>query len=182
MQRLARNFLLVAAASLAVSACTTQPPAETTSRFACPDISIIAEASRTTQWRPGAGRDLTDVISDIRLDGASGECTVQEKGDRVSVVFSVRIAAESGPANTSRSIAVPYFIALVDKDRKVVVRERFNSSFNFPPNLNRMGFFDEFEHEFRLTGGALARDYAYFIGFELSPEELERNRSRMNIR
>ncbi|MFD2261831.1 hypothetical protein ACFSM5_02960 [Lacibacterium aquatile] len=164
---------------LALAGCSSGAPPSEQGGLACPDVSILAEASRLTQWKPGTGRDLTDVISNSEMMQVTGTCDFPSRSNKVLVQFAIAIRAESGPANPSHTADIPYFIALVDKNRKVVVRERFSSQVTFPANQARIGFYDEFEHQFALPNGARAQDYAYFVGFEMSEEELQRNRARL---
>lgn len=174
------RFLLGLAGIAALAACTSAPPPTEAAGLACPEVSILAEAARITQWKPGAGRDLTDVIASAELVTVTGDCIFPGRDTtKVVVQFAVAMKAEAGPANPTRIVDVPYFIALLDKDRRVITRERFTSRVEFPVNQSRMGFFDEFEHQITLPAGARAQDYSYFLGFELTPEELERNRSRL---
>lgn len=163
---------------MVLTACSSKTP-EDQGNLVCPDVSILAEAARLTQWKPGEGRDLTDVVTSAELVQVTGSCVVPSKGNKVQVQFAAAIRAEAGPANSTRTADIPYFIALIDKDRKVLVREHFSSQITFPANQARLGFYDEFEHEFTLPSGVQARDYSYFVGFEVSEEELKRNRARL---
>src|SRR5688500_5409169 len=64
--------------------------------LACPRVAIVGDASEVTQFRPGAGKDLTDIRSRAALLDFTGGCEYDRTG--VTVNLNLILAAERGPA------------------------------------------------------------------------------------
>src|SRR3546814_3741876 len=84
----------------------------------CPEILVPRETASATQFGEGAGRDLTDVVLEAKMDRFSGFCETDIDSDdrtgEVEVELYLFLEAVRGPANTSRQGAVSYYVAIVD--------------------------------------------------------------------
>ena len=87
--------LAAASISLLLHACGGEE------RFAeriCPRVQLLEYADRLTEFAPGAGRDLTDVVLTGRLVNIDGECNVED--DRVELDLTVRVSCSSAVRRT----------------------------------------------------------------------------------
>lgn len=152
-----------------LAACNRTPPA-------CPRVSIISDGASVTRFREGTGRDLTDMVAQAEIVDAAVECDYDRRG--VDVALQVAIAATRGPADRSRVAEFDYFVAVADAERNILAKEIFRVGFRFPQNQQRVGTVEEIEPRIPLKSRAEGVDYQIIIGFQLTPEEIEWNRTR----
>jgi hypothetical protein len=170
---------LLAAASLpvallALASCGGQDP----DRFPppCPQPSIPRDLGDLHIFR-GAGRDITDNVLDGRITGISGACTRDTTATTV-VTLSVGLILTRGPANPSRVADVAYFVAVSDGDT-ILDKRIYTLRAEFPPNTERLRLEgDEIQLRLPVTAQKTAAAYRVSVGFQLTPAELQINRSR----
>lgn len=170
--RIARSLAplpLVVAALALLSSCNRTPPA-------CPGATIIGDGSTVTKFREGPGRDLTDVVAEGQIVDIAVECGYDRRG--VDVTLQVAIAATRGPADRSRKAEFDYFVAITDAQRNILAKEVFRVQFQFPPNQQRVGQVEEIEPRIPLKDRAEGVSYQIVVGFQLTPEEIEWNRTQ----
>ena len=71
---------------------------------ACPKVRLLQDADKVTVYRPGPGRDITDILYEARLEGFSGDCEyVGDGGVFHEVVLSLRAKFNlvRGPADSA---------------------------------------------------------------------------------
>ena len=75
----------------------------------CPQVSIMDQAKQVTLYRPGLGRDLTDVAYQVDIRDLAYECDYDfnEIGNRVTVGLNILFVAERGPAAEQGRINIP---------------------------------------------------------------------------
>lgn len=147
---------------------------------ACPRAVIPQDAATITRFRDGPGRDLTDVlvtgnIQNILVD----QCKYDKSAVDVNN-FQIAITADRGPADRSKTADFEYWIAIVDPDKKILTRQVFKQHFDFPDNLNHVGTVagTDLALHIPLKDIMKAPDYQIIVGFQLTPQELEWNRSQ----
>lgn len=147
----------------------------------CPTVSVLANGERVTQFSEGPGRDLIDISAEARIDDFLARCIYdvdEETGvGQVHVELSLAITADRGAANTSGIAEIPYFVSITDLNKAVLSKSNFRIIAVFEGNRYRVSAFDEpvilsMPIEPPLTG----RDYLIYVGFQLTPEQLEYNR------
>lgn len=146
-------------------------------QFPCPTVGVPHESSTLTLFQPGNGRDLTDVIFSGGVQDAKIACTYTSNG--VDINLGVRVGGELGPAAKTRTATVPYFVAIVDPNRNILAKQVFNQTLVFPPNVSLSTSFDETEEHIPLPKNKSAEHYGIAVGMQLTPEQLEYNRSRI---
>ena len=151
--------------------------------LACPEIRILADASKIIEYAQGGGRDLTDVVFEGEMQDINLACLTKiDKQNRVGVMeVEVRldILASRGPADLTRKAIYPYFIIVTDLDKKIVYREELNVGINFSGNRSKLSFAsDPVTIELPLRQELIGKNYLIYGGFVLTREQLERNRLR----
>lgn len=174
--RCLRLFALALAAPLALSGCTsfseafskTKPPP-------CPPIYILSDTATITKFRPGGGRDLTDVELEAEITGYKGSCSYNEKGAAVEIQVGMNV--KRGPANTTRAGELSYFIAIPKFYPAPAAKAVFTVPINFPEGMDQARVNDEdVVMHIPVKDKDVVNNYEIYIGFQTSPDELEMNR------
>jgi hypothetical protein len=172
-----RTFLfratLLAAAAGVLAGCSLFRPPE---KRECPRVSLLADAGQVTLYRPGPGRDLTDVVFEAKMEELKGACSYN--GQRLRVQAKINIVAARGPAATGGKVNFPFFVAVTDSEQNVLAKQVFDSVIEIPDGRRRAGVFEEMEQIVLLNEGETGSDYEVIVGFQLSQEQLDRNRRR----
>lgn len=159
------------ALSLTLSACGlfSDPPPS------CPQVSIMDQAKKVTFYRPGPGRDLTDVAFDIHIGDIAYECDYDfdDDGNSVTVGVNVLFVAQRGPAAEQNRIEVPYFLAVTNANRHILAKKLFTLVIEFEGNTVRAQTIEELTQTTPFPVGANGSAYRTFIGLQLTPKQLE---------
>jgi hypothetical protein len=152
---------------------------------ACPKIRLLKDMDIITVYRPGSGRDITDIRFGGEIIGFKGECEyIGKRGvySNVVVVLKVDFKITRGPAEKSQLVSIPYFIAIPEFYPSASGRSDFNFRVNFPKNKNLMRISDqEVEISIPLTVTRKGPNSKIYIGFQLTPDQLEFNRKRREL-
>ncbi|MHB0706493.1 hypothetical protein ACX4MT_06105 [Roseomonas mucosa] len=145
----------------------------------CPAVSLLGEAADLTRYR-GLGRDIPSMVLDARLTGYQAKCDYAPGHKGLDVTLRLAMAAERGPAATTRTASLPYFVAVTTADEgRILAKANYTAAVEFPANVNRVQTSGE-EISIRIpaaTPGEAAQRQV-LLGFQLSPEELALNRQR----
>lgn len=163
--RIAPLFLLTFL--LAACAADEGPPP------ACPAVVVLKDADRLVKFE-GGGRDLTDVRFELDIDEAQLVCEYDD--EEIESAVGIRFVAARGPADTVRTASFSYFVAVVNQEREVLVREEFDLIIPFEGNRTRVAALEEVFPNIPLRPGRDGEDYLVYIGLRLTPEELQYNR------
>lgn len=144
----------------------------------CPVASIVSDAARATVFKDGPGRDLIDIQFEIEIDAIASDCDYNRARDEISIRTGVRIVATRGPAAQGPDAAFSFFVAVVDRNQRVLARERFDSALVFEPDQRRAGAVEEIEEVIPLPEGLSGVNYEILVGIVLTADQLEFNRSR----
>ncbi len=142
----------------------------------CPGISVPDDARRAVIYRPGPGRDPSDIRYEAAIVEVRARC-VTAKG-RVTVQTTIEIVARRGPAAEDRRGRFAYFVAITDRDRKILAKQTFPADIDFPERVSRAGLRDEVEQSIPLKPGQSGADYLIFVGFQLNAAQLNDARRR----
>lgn len=143
-------------------------------QYDCPTPAGVADASVLSKFRPGPGRDLTDVQYQVRLLDVNSQCRYDSKG--VEVQMRAAFALELGPANPGRSASYEFFVAITDPNNEIIAKRNFTTPITFPANVGYVEHLEELQQRIPLPKGGSAEDYQIIIGLQLTPDELEFNR------
>lgn len=174
----APSLLAVSALSLFLASCGLfgDPPPP------CPQVAIMDQAKKVTLYRPGPGRDLTDVTFEIEMRDLAYECNYDfdDAGDSVRVNFNILFLARRGPAAENGRVEVPYFSAVTNASRHILAKRLFTVVLEFEDNDVRSQVVEELTQRIPFPSGADASAYHGFVGLQLTPDQLEESkRSRM---
>ena len=145
----------------------------------CPLGVPVRDAAYLVRY-DGQGRDLTNVLFEAELVEVQVLCAINQDdvSADVEVEVVVTIRAIRGLADQSREANFNYFVAVIDPQSNVLVREAFDMTVPFQGSQSRLRVEDRLETEFTIPTAEVSRDYKVYVGLELTPEEVELNRSR----
>lgn len=173
-----KKILLLSATMAFLAACSDKGPVVAPP---CPATVMVQDVADVTVFKPGRGRDLTDVVMEAAIAGIDGFCETDFDDGRVSEVsvdMRVLFQVTRGPANTDRKGTFRYFVAVADRNDKPLQKRIFTTEIEFPGNRNRIAPFEEMSLKIPLKAGENGGDYTVLVGFQLTAEQLEYNRSR----
>ncbi|CAO3422237.1 hypothetical protein [Azospirillum endophyticum] len=172
-----RPALLAAGAVLVLSGCSGLGPKDSAdAALACPKVNIVRDLQEVTVFRPG-GKDLTDLESRAALVDFTGNCDYTSDG--VTVNVNVYLVAERGPALQGTTAKYQYFVALAQPDDTLVSKAYFDTDVTFVPGQPRAGTREELAPKIPLPKDANAKDWKIYLGFQLTPEQLNFNRTQV---
>ncbi len=150
-------------------------------RVSCPSANIIADASRRLAYRPGPGRDITDIDSEITMDWVGVTCDSDINRDTLSGTVEATVSTDftvsRGPANRSRQVPFQFFVSVTDLADKVLYREAFSGTVGFRENETRRAARGEpVVLEIPIRSGQSGQSYRILVGLVINREQLEMNR------
>lgn len=178
-KRISRRAPLLAAAlalGLALSGCAGS--AAKNVDLPCPETGLIHGASKMVSYA-GSGNTEQDVQVIAELANYRGGCRMPGD-DILEFELEVDVAAQRGAAGDKlKRGQFPYFIAILDPEENVLQRQGFSSTVSF--DNNGVGVTTE-KHVLwlPLQDKKTVRLHKVVIGFELSADQLARNRKGEN--
>jgi hypothetical protein len=170
------NLSAVAALVLGAGLLSSCSLFNTAKQYPCPTVGMPRDTATLTRFREGPGRDLTDVVYEAGVADVQMACNYTSQG--VDIDLAVVVAADRGPANTSRTVTVPYYIAIVDPQRNILAKQVFTANLAFQANVARARSREETQENIPLAKGKSAERYGIVIGMQLTPDEVEYNRNK----
>jgi hypothetical protein len=172
-----RSLCLLGAGILVASlaACGKSQEERSELRAACPQALRVQDAATITRFRPGAGKDRTDVMFQAELGQVAIACAMRR--NTVAVDLTVPIVVTEGPALTERAANVGYFVRIMDPSGTIVQGRNFAADYRFSGNRTRQGSAEQLALNIPLPQGVSGSGYTIAVGLLPTPEELEYNRS-----
>jgi hypothetical protein len=145
---------------------------------ACPRPAILADAADIIRYKPGAqGQDLTDMVLSGRVVGVSGECSPGDTATELKVKVQVSLELSRGPAATGPQDDVPFFVAVIEGDN-ILDKKSYAMHVAFPSNVDKVRLAsDPIDLVLPVSADKSGVAYTVAAGFQLTPEELARNRT-----
>ncbi len=143
----------------------------------CPRGVVIADAATLVEFRPGPGRDLTDVRLEAAISGVRSDCVYDEDGF-VDVDLDVAIDLTRGPALEGKAARAEYFVVITDPEEKVVAKRVFVLDVEFPGAALRARTIQELTQRIHYLPEPSAAAYRIFVGFQLTRDQLDYLRAR----
>ncbi|MBB4285427.1 hypothetical protein [Roseospira goensis] len=150
----------------------------------CPPVRLEASTAELTRFRPGPGRDLTDVVLEAELAGFQGECQyldddAEDATTAARVDLVLDMTAALGPAAEGRRQDIRYFVAIPRFYPAPAGKQVFETSILFPEGTDRVRYVgEEVSVTVPMAAGESALDYPIYIGFQLTADQVEFNRAQ----
>jgi hypothetical protein len=169
--------VLVACAALGAAGCDMFKSAPKRPQ-PCPHFLLLGDADTLTDFRPGPGRDVTDVDTRAAIANFQGKCDYVDD-DMVEVQLLIDFVVQRGPANESGEAAFRYFVAIPRFHPEPAGKKIFDVKLKFEDRRTRLGYRDEIYLEFPIGPSEVGASYEVYMGFQLTTEQLEYNRRRV---
>jgi hypothetical protein len=144
----------------------------------CPNVFALADARQFDRFRAG-GTKASDIDFAVRLDEWKGACTYNQQGDMWDVIVELEpiFIVKRGPANTSGTAQFQYFEAVPALFPLVYGKQTNTASMTFPAGVNTVRLTGEhISVSFSIKGNEVVDTYTVYLGLQMTPEEIERNR------
>lgn len=137
----------------------------------------MADAKKVSSFRPGPGRDLTDILYEGTIAGVGGDCDYHDDG-YVEVEMDIGFNLSIGPALEDGIGHWRYFVVILDPDGQRIAKEVFTIDLAFEQASFQTGLVEQITQRIVYSPWADATGYRILVGFQLTREELDYLRSR----
>jgi len=168
------SLLALAMCAAGLAGCGRSTEERSNLRAACPQAMRVQDATTLTRFRPGAGRDRTDVMFEAEVGKVDVACNPRK--NRVDVDLTMEIVVAEGPALRERVANVGYFVRLLDASGNIVQGRNFAADYKFAGNRKREGSSEQIALNIPLAEGQAGGSYTIAVGLLPTPEELDYNR------
>jgi len=179
-----RRFLAIAVClmlSLAATACTHLPFTDKPIVLQCPGYSILEDAASLTDFQDGPGRDITDISFKAKMGNVKLVCQSHIDNDTNSGTLDVQVSpvigVEMGVANKTQTATLPYFVVVLDPEKKILYHEALSMTVSFKGNRTRLvATAPPTTIELPITPKIRNNYYRIFSGFILTKDQAAFNR------
>lgn len=146
----------------------------------CPPVSVRSDLVHLVEFTDPAKPSDKTKISEIDIRGVQNTCRV-EKGALVMQI-DILLSGKTGPKarvkpSNKPSFAYPYFVAVTDSTGNVVSKEIFAASIGYGADKNELTITESIFQNMPFPDPANGLNYNVVVGFQLTPEQLEYNRT-----
>ncbi|MAI49348.1 MAG: hypothetical protein CMM16_02130 [Rhodospirillaceae bacterium] len=145
-------------------------------KYRCPAVFILEDAKAMTRFKPGPGRDITDILFEAEIVNFAGDCDYDE--GEAEIQLSVQIRVERGPASKGRRVAFDYFVVVQKTKSQPEGKSIFNVVGEFEGNRTRMLYQDDLAMAVPVKVPKDGAALEIVLGFQLTPDELKYNRNQ----
>jgi len=172
----ATRSITLLTALLSLSACKVfdkeEPPL-------CPRVSALADSVAVTKFRPGSGRDASDVTLKAEMTSFHGTCHYDFETRQMNISLELGIDAERRPAMTGRRADVAYYIAIPAFYPDPNAKQVLPVTLEFPSDSNQLHYVDSaVQISIPIADLKTLPRYEVFVGLQLTPDELTFNRQQ----
>ena len=148
--------------------------------YSCPGVFILQDAQNLTRFKPGLGRDITDIQFEAEISNFRGQCGYDDDDGKwtVDVELLVQISVERVVANSQSDISFEYFVVLPNFDGELSNKQIFPVKGNFEEGRTRLVYEDNVVLRIPLQKPNEGARIEIVLGIQLSPNELNFNRAR----
>jgi hypothetical protein len=141
----------------------------------CPTLALLQDAADITRF-DGGQPDPSKLTYAGRIVTIPAACSNGGK-DLVKAELHVEAQVRRGPAGVSETTTLPYFIAVLE-DNNILQEQDFTLPVTFRPNTDTAQVAgQDIQISLPVTAQKSAAAYKIFVGFRLTPADLEYNRS-----
>ncbi len=168
-------------------------------RRVCPGLAVLRDAATITKFRPGGGRSEADIVYQGEITDARISClhdlrkpkrtgnymtdflaraSPPTQGGTMKMEITVIMRATNGPAARPGPVTLSYFVSVTDAEKNVLNKATFEVEVNFPKTRSRQLVADApIKLEIPIAKGQTGGEFGVFVGYQLTREELQYNRS-----
>lgn len=178
MKRRTFTLAAIAASAVALAGCGSFSSSEKTKpRVRCSNVLLERSTADLVAFRPGPGRDLTDVMYEAQFTGYTGDCSVARDGSSITLTVQPTFAVTRGPAWPGGTQQISYFVAIPAFYPAPEAKKIYSVPFSFPEGTATSVVLRDEKVTLQVPvpeGGTQAPPV--YLGFQLTPDQLEYNR------
>lgn len=172
-------FLLLSGCDLYMGGVTN-----TDVRMECPPVTILSEAASITRYLEGAKRSILDVDFSGKITGIKGSCAykfnTRTGEEAVEISVKTKFKMRRGAGNKSQQADFQYFVSILKDNGTILQKQAFPYSAKFSKKRSWVKSSDSpVELSIPLRNENTGQNFKVYVGFQLSQEELEFNRTGM---
>lgn len=174
----ARNAVpcLALLAVLAITTSCSSSSQQAAVPVVCPVVMTAPGADSIAQFAPGGGRQVTDVRIGAKITSAKGTCRREEHGVAVDADIGISVTRAG---NEYKQTMLPYFVAVTDYQRHILAENYFQLRVDFAPGELTRPYDEKITAHLPLKTPAAGGQYIVVVGFQLTADKLEFNRSQL---
>jgi hypothetical protein len=145
----------------------------------CPASAVLSDAATVTKLKSGVSGAMAkpaDVSFEAEMSQARLDCNYNRADNKLTVNVKFAVKASRGPAAPAGNPQLPYFVAIVDADNTVLVKNVYNSQPQMDGRNNNTYTETISDLPVPLAMDRRPSDYEILTGFQLTPDELAYNR------
>ena len=176
--------LTILLVSLPLSACETlglTSPMQTVDPGPiCPSTAVLADAATVTKLKPGGplgARNDAGVVFSAEMSQAMLKCNYDRNENKLSLDLSFAVKANRGPAAIGADPQLDFFVAIIDADNNVIVKNIYHAQPEMAGRPNNVFTESVSNYPVPLAMDKRPYDYEILTGFQLTPDELAHNRA-----
>lgn len=150
----------------------------------CPNALALYDAHRLVEMS-GEGQTFQNVGFTGEILNVASSCRYTDRNsDPIDMEMAVSLAFGRGPAAQGDTKTYEMFVAVTRTDRAVIDRQVFPITVTFEPGQDRVEVIEEFSQISlpRVSPTTSGANFEILVGFELTDEQLEFNRSGLRFR
>jgi hypothetical protein len=145
----------------------------------CPATAVLSDAAMVTKLRPGIAASVSreaDVVFQAQMSQAMLDCNYDRANNKLTVTVKFAVRAARGPAAAANNPQLPFFVAIIDADNTVLVKDQYNSQPQMDGHSANTYTETVSNLPVPLAMDRTPSDYEILTGFQLTPDELAYNR------
>ena len=93
------------------------------SGLACPQVAILEAPGELTRFSGGKIGKITDVLFQAKMEVRQAYCDIEDKS--IFVTTDAMLGVIRGPAETTGEVKFSFFVAILNGQKEVILRETF---------------------------------------------------------
>ena len=146
----------------------------------CPEVLLLKHANSVTYFKPGLGRDITDVLATIAITDFRGECEYNRKRTSAKITLNVFSTCGAGPQIGENLQISAILLRSQNSIRRLREKAFSHCRQNFREIKHASIFIDEVRLEIPMPPRPKIDEYSIYMGIQLTPQQLEYNQSQAN--
>lgn len=148
----------------------------------CPQVTIVDDLSSLSDFIDPRKTSSENLIS--RIDLGSTESTCKLASTSAIVDLKLVFNGKLGPKGRQKSsdkpfFSYPFFVAVTAPSGKIMAKEIFSASLSYNSGSNTHTYFENLRQVIPIASKEQARNYLIYVGFQLTPDQLQYNRANM---
>lgn len=123
--------------------------------------------------------DPSRLITQANITALHGDCAKGSDSNSIATRLFLTVMVQQGPAATSRTVKIPYFVAILHNG-EIRSKKEYIQTVTFPDNVSQLNVTTSpVTFTLPVTNTLNAAGYQLEIGFQLTQEQLDYNRKHI---